>query len=175
MKDYFYNLVGFSLLSLLASGSLAATGEGILSSEDAQTANPDTLLAEVAVFKSIREGITLSVALCESDNSCETDTSSVEVEQLLAALDQRIESLSQRQQSTEDTAGLGELLIAYVSERQGYSSFLDKLGSAEGTSDNNYEIPPAAVEEDSKAGTETDSAEAVQKMDDVFADEDEEI
>lgn len=174
MKDYFCNLVAFGLLSLLATGSLAATGEGILSSEEAQSANPDTLLAEVAVFKSIREGITLSVALCESDNSCKTEASSGEVEQLLAALDQRIESVTQRQQNTEDTEGLGELLIAYVSERQGYSRFLDKLASIDHTSDNFFEIP-AAVEEESAGGTEIESAEAVEQMDDVFADEDEEL
>lgn len=175
MKDYFYNLVAFSLLSLSVSGSLAATSEGILSTENAQSANPDALLAEVAVFKSIREGITLSVALCESDKPCETDASSDEVEQLIAALDQRIESIGQRQQSSEDTEGLGELLIAYVSERQGYSRVLDKLGAVDDTGDDFFEIPPAAVEEDSKAGTKTESAEAARKMDDVFADDDEDL
>ncbi len=170
MKDYKRYLMVFCLLSLSANVSLSAETKGILSSEDAQVADADTLLAEVSLFKSILEGITLSVARCDKAQDCMPDASSGEVQQLMTTLDQRIESLGQRQQDADAEADLGAVLVAYVSEREGYSHFLEKLGSGS-------EHSPVVenIDESELFGNEEEKPVEIDKTFDVFSDEDEEL
>jgi hypothetical protein len=174
MKNYFRYLIVFSLLSVWANVSLAAMGEGILSGDDAQTANAEILLAEVAVFKSIREGITLSLVQCDIAGSCDPAASSAEVQQIIAALDLRIDGLTQRQQGSDDTAGLEDVLIAYVDEREGYSRFLEQLGFAP----KEKKVVGEDIDEAELFGDEeeekTETSEGQEQFD-IFADEDEEL
>ncbi len=161
------------LVFLLSSNAMAADG-GILSSEDGAVADPEALLAEVAVFKGIREGLTLSFATCDITNSCNPDATDGEIQQLIAAIDQRIDGLSQRQQNSEEPAGLEDVLIAYVDERDGLSRFLEKLGSIE----ENRSVIGADVDDAEIFGdTEEAAAETTENVDqfDMFADEDEEL
>ncbi len=185
MKNYFQYLVIFFLLSGWASVSLSATGAGILSSEDAQTASPEDLFDEVAVFKSIREGLTLSVTQCALTSACDAATNSRELQQILNALDKRIEALSQRQLDTGDSAGLEDVLVAYVDERGGLSRILEKIDDSTSSvvehidDDELFDIP-AAVDRPLEDGTaetvtETTGNETAEQLDDMFADEDEEL
>ena len=174
MKDYFRYLIVFSLLSLWANISLAAAGEEILSADDAQAADADALLAEVALFKSIRDGITLSFVQCDIADTCDPASSSGEVQQLIATLDLRIDGLTQRQQASDDTAGLEDVLVAYVDEREGYSRFLEKLGT--GTEQGSVvgeDIDEAELFGDEEE-EETEISETPDQFD-IFADEDEEL
>ena len=173
MKNCFRYLIVFSLLPMWANISLAAAGGGILANDEAQTANSNALLTEVSVFKSIREGITLSLALCGSEDSCEPAASSGELQQLIATLDLRIDGLTQRQQASDDTAGLEDVLIAYVDEREGYARFLEKLGT--GTEQGSVvgeNIDEAELFGDGEEETETSE---IPDQFDIFADEDEEL
>jgi hypothetical protein len=151
--------------------------EGILSIEDSEAAAPDSLMAEVAVFKGIREGMTLSIALCELSYSCAPVASDDEVRQLITALDQRIDGLSQRQQSSDEPA-LADILIAYFDEREGFNSILEKIDTTEDTSLFGKEIDESELfgEEDADI-EETAEKEAVDNVEefDMFADEDEEL
>jgi len=174
MKNTFRYLIVFCLLSGWTGVSVSAGGEWYLSSEDAQTADTTTLLAEVAVFKSIRAGISLSVAQCELTQACEPAASDVELKQLIAALDERIGGLSQRQQGSDDGAGLEDVLIAYVDELDGFKGFLDKIGSASQSVVEN--IDESELFGDEAAGeTESTEADAAEQFGDMFADEDEEL
>jgi len=148
--------------------------DGILSVEDSEAAAPDSLMAEVAIFKGIREGMTLSIALCEVSESCAPVASDDEVRQLISALDQRIDGLSKRQQNSEDTA-LADILIAYFDEREGFNSILEKIDVSEDSSLFGEEIDDSELFGEEEVETEgTAETEAVEEFD-MFADEDEEL
>ena len=177
MKIYVRSLVAGIFLAF--SASAIAVGEGILSDEDGLAAEPEALLAEVAVFKGIREGLTLTFALCDIDIGCDPAASDSEVKQLLSALDQRIDGLTQRQQNSEDS-GLDDVLIAYFDEREGFSEILEKLG---GSSESGSAVVGENIDEADLFGEDESEAEAtaeteadsVEQFNDMFADEDEEL
>jgi hypothetical protein len=178
MKNYCRYLAVISLLSFWTSVSLA--GAGILSGDDAQAADPDALLAEVAVFKSIREGMTISVMQCSFDSACDASSNTKELKQLINALDQRIDGLSQRQQDDGDAAGLEDVLIAYVDERDGLSRVLKNVSSSSSAVVEHIDEADLFGDEESSepasAETEaTEATEATEQLDDMFSDEDEEI
>lgn len=178
MKAYVRSLVTGFFLTLGISA--IAQGAGILSSEDGLAADPETLLAEVAVFKGIREGLTLSFALCDIDIGCDPAASDSEIQQLLTALDQRIDGLTQRQQEEEESAGLDDVLIAYFDEREGFSQILEKLGGTReaGSSVVGEDIDEGDLfgeDEEGEATAETEEADNVEQFNDMFADEDEEL
>jgi len=176
MKEYKRILIVFSLLSLWANVSFAVANAGILSTEDAQVANAEALRTEVSIFKSILEGLTLSVAQCDKVEACMPDASSGEVQQLMSTLDQRIESLGQRQQDADSGSGLEAVLVAYKNEREDYAQFLGKLGS--GSEDSSV---IEDIDESELFGNEEDKADASQQPEegkqsyDVFSDEDEDL
>ncbi len=173
MNEYIRSLLVFALLSVWINVSFAVSGGGFLSSEDAQTADTDALLAEVAVFRSIRDGITLSLAQCDFSGSCEPAVTSDEVQQIISALDQRINGLSQRQQASDDGAGLEDVLIAYVDELDGFSGVLEKLGSISAEE----AVIGGDIDESELFGSEEEKTDTTENVDqfDIFADEDEEL
>jgi hypothetical protein len=174
MKTYVRSLVAGIFLTF----SAIAVGEGILSDEDGKAAEPEALLAEVAVFKGIREGLTLTFALCDIDLGCDPAASDSEVKQLLTALDQRIDGLTQRQQDSEESEGLDDVLLAYFDEREGFSQILEKLGDS---SEAGSSVVGGDIEESDLFGEDESEAEAtaetdsVEQFNDMFADEDEEL
>ena len=170
MKDYWQYLIVLFLFFGWANVSLAAAGEGFLSNEAAQTASADELLAEVAVFKSIRQGLTLSVTLCETTNTCDATPTSHEVQQIIDAIDKRVDGLSQRQQDAGNSAGLEDVLVAYGNERSGLSRVLKKIGD---TTSSVVENIDEAELFDSATETESSEAGAAEEFGDMFADEDE--
>ena len=176
MKEYVRSLAAGIFLAF--SVGAIAVGEGILSDEDGLAAEPEALLAEVAVFKGIREGLTLTFALCDIDTGCDPAASDSEVKQLLSALDQRIDGLTQRQQDSEESEGLDDVLLAYFDEREGFSQILEKLGgsSEAGVVGENIDEADLFGEDESEAEataeTESDNAE---QFNDMFAAEDEEL
>ncbi len=167
MKQYFCSLGVLTLLISVFNIALAATDGGILSEEDAQTANVETLLADVAVFTNIRQGIKLSMTQCENTENCQTAANTEELEQLIAALDGRIGGLSERRQSTGQPAGLGDVLVAYVDELEGYTRHLDNLQASSSVVDN--------IDESELFSDDDEAISETKQMDDMFSDEDEEL
>ena len=168
MKDYFQYLIVFCLLSGWTNVSLAVAGEGIMSNEAAQTESPDELMAEVAVFKNIRQGLTLSVTQCEFDSACDATPNSKEVQQIIDAIDKRVDGLSQRQQDAGNSAGLEDVLVAYGDERSGFSRVLKKIGDTTSSVVEN-------IDEAEIFGDDAGGEEAAEQFGDMFADEDEEL
>ena len=166
----------FSLLVALLFTSVQLSAATILSAEEADSASNEALQSEVALFKSIRDGITLSMALCEGNADCQPNVSEDELTRLLETLDRRIDGLAQRQLGGEDSA-LADLMVAYVDEREGYAEFLsnmtevsleeavgEDLDEAELFGDDSGDAAPAAAAEEAPA-----------EFNDLFADEDEDL
>ncbi len=119
----------FILLLLQVTGGVGAAPQGeILSDEIAPSADTSVLMAEANLFETIRKGIALAIAQCEGIDICVPDANRVEVERIIGTLDTRISSLSQRHEDTGDVE-LEAILIAYADARDGYSKFVEKLGT----------------------------------------------
>ena len=170
MKNYFHYLAIFSLISVWSTTSVAAAG--LLSSEAAQSADPDALLAEVAVFKGMREGLTLSVMQCESTGDCAVAADTGEVQQVINAINSRIGGLEQRQVDAGNSAGLDDVLAAYGNEKGGLTRLLRKIESTPRSVIEN--IDEDELFGDGESG-DAEKAESSEQLNDMFADEDEEL
>ncbi len=166
-----YTLLITCLTSLLATSAVNAAG--LLSSEEAKSANPEVLLAEVAVFKSIRQAMTLSHTLCETTGDCKASASTDEVEKVIEALDSRVEGLGLRQQEAGNSAGLEDVIVAYANERGGLARVLKKADSMNSAVVENIEESELFGSEDSAAPAA--GSEGAEQFSDMFADEDEEL
>lgn len=166
-----FTLLFTCLMTFVATGSVTAAG--LLSNEEAQSADPELLMSEVAVFKSIRQAMTLSHALCETSGNCKASASPEEVEKVIEALDSRVEGLGLRQQEAGNSAGLEDVIVAYANERGGLSRVLKKAGSMNSAVVEN-------IEESELFGSDDEAAPAAEsggaeQFSDMFADEDEEL
>ena len=74
-------------------------------------------------------GINLSIAHCEGNDSCTLAIEEREVEQLVKTLESRIDSLAARQSEIDDIIGFNKVLSAYISLRDSYSSYVEKIQS----------------------------------------------
>ncbi len=171
MSLFRYTILFTCLATLMATSAVNAAG--LLSNEEAQTANEEALLSEVAVFKSIRQAMTLSLTLCETTGDCKASASTEEVEKVIEALDSRVEGLGLRQQEAGNSAGLEDVIVAYADERGGLSRVLKKAGSMNSAVVEN-------IEESELFGSDETAAPAAEsggaeQFSDMFADEDEEL
>ena len=162
----------YALVLLGVFGTVNAAS--LLSSEEAQSASPEALMSEVAVFKSIRQAMTLSLTLCETTGECKASATEQEVQQVIDALDSRVEGLGLRQQEAGNSAGLEDVIVAYADERGGLTRVLKKVGDINSAVVENIEETElfGSDEEDTAASAESD---AVEQFGDMFADEDEEL
>ena len=101
----------------------------ILDKEESTKADLTTLEDEIELFKSISMGINLSIAHCEGNDSCTLAIEEREVEQLVKTLEYRIDSLAARQSEIDDIIGFNKVLSAYISLRDSYSSYVEKIQS----------------------------------------------
>ena len=99
----------------------------ILNKEEAGKADLTMLEDEIELFKSIGMGITLSIAHCEGNDSCALPMEEREVQQLIKTLEHRIDSLAARQSEIDDIIGFNKVLSAYISLRDSYSSYVEKI------------------------------------------------
>ena len=114
----------FLISCILLSTSLQAV---ILNKEEAGKADLTMLEDEIELFKSIGMGITLSIAHCEGNDSCALPMEEREVQQLIKTLEHRIDSLAARQSEIDDIIGFNKVLSAYISLRDSYSSYEEKI------------------------------------------------
>ena len=99
----------------------------ILSKSEVEQADISLLQNESAVFQSIGMGIALSLAQCEGVDLCTVDVDVEEIEELLKALDVRINTLTLKQETAEDPAQFEQVLTTYVNTRDDYGAQLEKL------------------------------------------------
>jgi len=114
------------LLGVLLSTNIQAA---ILNKEEAAKADLTVLEDEVELFKSISMGINLSIAHCEGNDRCSLPIEEREVQQLVKTLEHRIDSLAARQSEIDDIIGFNKVLSSYISLRDSYTSFIEKIQS----------------------------------------------
>jgi len=107
----------------------------ILDKEDVAQADVSMLQDETTVFQSIGLGIALSIAQCEGIDLCSLTVEESEIQELINTLDARIDSLVLRQEEAEDPVDFDKVLTAYISERDNYTTHLEKLKSITSTLD----------------------------------------
>ena len=162
-----------SLLCLLfALAFSAANAAGILTDEEAAEATPEALMEEVTVYKSIRQAMTLSLSVCESEAKCDSAATAEEVQQMINAIDERVDGLGARQEAAGNSAGLTDVIVAYADERGGLNRVMKKVDSM---------ISPVVenIDESELFGDDSEPAEdgggEGGEFNDLFADEDEEL
>ena len=107
------------------------------------------------------------MAQCENMENCQTAANTDELEQLISVLDGRIGGLSERRQVTGQPSGLGDVLVAYVDELEGYTRHLDNLQASSSVVDK--------IDESELFSDDDEATSEIKKMDDIFSDEDEEL
>lgn len=162
-------------LILLTSINLSAA---ILDKSEAAEADISLLQDETIVFQSIGMGIALSIAQCEGIDLCSLTVEESEIQELINALDTRINSLILRQEEAEDQEGLDKVLTAYVNERDNYSAHLEKLKSISSTFDDESELLDESLELNSEPDFPVEAArneELLDYLNELEAFEDEEL
>lgn len=135
----------FAFCGLLLVTAAQAEEGGILSDRQVAAADLTALKSDAALFEQIKDGVMLSLAVCEEGKPCTPTVNADEVQRILFKLDARITTLSTRYDKTREP-GLDQVLLTYADARKGYARALDLLdsipGESEDTFDNGFQ-PPA--------------------------------
>ncbi len=165
-----------SLLCLLfALAFSAANAAGILTDEEAAEATPEALMEEVAVFKNIRQAMTLSLSRCESEAKCDSAATTEEVQQMINAIDARVDGLGARQEAAGNSAGLTDVIVAYADERGGLNRVMKKVDSMISPVVENIDESELFGDDGDDSAPAEDSGGEAGEFSDLFADEDEEL
>jgi len=116
-----------SVLTFLVSVS-AAEAAGYLDDDKILEAAAADLAAETSLFKTLQRGIALSLATCKSGGSCQPAVNRDELEGLIASLNMRIETLSQRFDENNEKE-LADILISYSEIRDACNGYLEQLAT----------------------------------------------
>ena len=117
---YFFCL----FLSFVFSHSANAT---ILTKSEMEQADLGQLNQEAGIFQSISMGIALLLEQCEGIDLCVSSVDKDEINELINALDLRINKLILQQEEAEDPEMVDNVLTAYMNERDNFSAHLEKL------------------------------------------------
>ena len=120
-----YLLIITVQISIVISMQAFAVSTDVLDLDEVTTADSDTLLADTRVFNTIGMGIALSIAECDGRDVCDPTVGETEIEQLIDALDQRIETVVTRQEDNEEE--LSNIILAYVDTKEKYTDYMDRL------------------------------------------------
>jgi len=165
---------------LIASLLILPATARILTRDEANRADAAALTAEAELFKSIGMGIALSLAQCEGREACTPSVNEGELQQLIDALNERIDSLVERQEGGEN---LADVLTAYVNQRENYLRYKDKLDAlseeiapAEEAAPELVEEAEVFVEEEEAVAGEAEEEPPAEELDfTIFEDVDEEV
>jgi hypothetical protein len=133
------------LFVILASANVSAA---ILDKDEAAQADLSMLQDETQIFQSIGMGIALSIAQCEGIDICSLTVEKDEIQELINTLDTRIDSLVLRQEEAEDPVSFDKVLTAYITERENYSTHLEKLKNITSTLDAESDLLDKSLELD---------------------------
>ena len=127
-KHYFFGIAIFLWLLLFSIGVVAEENEEIevpvvLNLNTISSADIGTLSKEVELFETIRKGIQLSLAGCETSGFCLSTTSEGEFIRLIQILRHRIEGLTTRLEE-EQSDELAQVLERYQKESDAYDEHL---------------------------------------------------
>lgn len=143
--------------------------EEILPAEAAREADVTTLAAETALLEGISQGVALSLAYCEGEESCEPAVSREELTQLLQTLDRRITALAVRYNQGSEPE-LEQVLLTYAEVRDAYNRYLDQLEEVTAAGEAPATVEDALSDDVPPAGASAEVPEAIQEL---FEDADE--
>ena len=103
----------------------------ILSDDAVVDAATTDLQAETELFRTIQQGIALSLATCKFSNTCRPTVNRDELERMIASLDLRIGDLSQRFQDTGEEE-LADILVSYADIRDACNGYIEQLAEYTG-------------------------------------------
>ena len=131
-----FKMLYVAALSLFAAlPAPVAVAAEILSDAAIMDAATADLEAETALFRTIQQGISLSLATCKLSNSCSPAVNRDELERMIESLNLRIGNLSQRFQDTGEEE-LADILVSYADIRDACNGYIEQLaeytGEAEG-------------------------------------------
>ena len=101
-------------------------GPSIITDKELDKADVATLQAEADLLETIRKGIALTLALCESGKPCTPSVNRDELHRIIDKVGKRIDVLTARHSETNDAA-LEPVMLAYVDVRDNYTKVLDEL------------------------------------------------
>lgn len=120
-----------ALITALTLFALAAEAAEYLSDDKILEATVADLAAETSLFKTLQQGIALSLAACESGESCQPAVNRDELVGMITSLNLRIENLSQRFDEQNEKE-LAEILISYSEIRDACNGYLAQLAKFSG-------------------------------------------
>ena len=123
-----YCPTGLLILTSLFNYCLAQDAGEILATDVAQGADVSALQAEAKSFNTIKQGVALSLAMCEGNDLCKPNVNRDELNEIISTLNERISSIGQRYEETGNK-DLEGVLLAYSSAKDDYSKYLDKLNT----------------------------------------------
>jgi len=152
----------------------------ILTGDEVSRADATALTAEADLFRSIGMGIALSLAQCEGQDACTPSVNEGELQSLIDTLNERIDSLVERQEGGEN---LADVLTAYVNQRENYLRYKEKLevlseeiAPAEEAAPEMVEEAEVFVEEEEAVAGEAEEEPPAEELDfTIFEDVDEEV
>ncbi len=110
----------------LALFALAVEAAGYLRDDKILEATIADLAAETSLFKTLQQGIALSLTACKSGESCQPAVNRDELEGMIVSLNIRIENLSQRFEEKNEEE-LAEILVRYSEIRDTCNGYLEQL------------------------------------------------
>lgn len=117
----------FLLQSLFTFGYAQDNDLGkFMSDKSAKAADVAKLKAETNSFKTLEQGVALSLAMCNGVKNCKPNVNRDELEEIIKTLDSRIGSIGQRYEDSGNK-DLEGILLAYHNAKQNYSKYLDTL------------------------------------------------
>ena len=125
MFNYVYKLMAVYIAYCFIAIQFASAA--ILSKDELEQADLTTLQQDSELFKTIGMGITLSIAQCEGVDLCTLNVDVSEMQELINALDNRIDTLTLKQEDTDTPAEFQQVLATYVDTRDNYGAQLEKL------------------------------------------------
>ena len=161
MMSIKFKISAYLLLLLINVNVLAA----ILDKKEAEQADLSLLEGETRVFQSIGMGIALSIAQCEGIDLCSFTVDEDEIQELINALETRIDSLVLRQEEIEDPEGLEKVLMAYVNERDNYTSHLEKLKNITSSSESDDALSEDSFELEAEPDFPVEAARNAELLD----------
>lgn len=170
VKKYLIIIVMHFVITM--SMPVFAASTDVLDINDISNANINALLDDAKTFDTIGMGIALSIALCEGKVGCEATVNESEIDQLIEALEKRIEGVVSRQQTGEED--LNNIITAYVDTKEKYNDYLDrlsKIGISPEPEIPQEEIADEDIFADEEALTEDEFGAFDDSAEDLFEDE----
>ncbi len=106
--------------------SVVQAAAGFVDVDEIKAVGIEQLMSEISLIDTIGKGILLAISQCETDEVCLGHVDRAEVQQMIEAIDDRVQLLGERREETGEP-GLEDVLIAYVEQRENLTNYLERI------------------------------------------------